>query len=108
MAFDIISPHHLGVVLPPKAEVEIFQSTVPLCSLPNHDEAFYDDGVLYCNFADFGLSDIANAAPQVVFDNAGSDEDGDYRAYLLTQKVSARFKDMVTEDWAELIIVAYD
>ena len=42
MAFDIISPHHPGVVLPPKAEVEIFQSTVPLCSLPNHDEAFYE------------------------------------------------------------------
>lgn len=81
-----------------------FQMSIPIVS----NEAYYDDGVLSRAFPCFEPSNITVLEPEFVFENTGSDENGSYSVYWLTQKVKANLDQASAEILRNVQIVIYE
>jgi len=81
-----------------------FQMTIPIVA----NEAYYDDGVLSRAFPCFEVSNVKVLEPEFVFENSGSDQDGAYSVYWLTQKVTANLDEASAEISRNVQIVVYE
>ncbi|MBP3546790.1 MAG: hypothetical protein J6K16_06660, partial [Alphaproteobacteria bacterium] len=73
-----------------------------------YDEAWYDDGILRCQFPNVEMTNISSAVPEVVFENSGTNEKGNYSVYWLNQRVTANVGELNLEATGIKQIVAYE
>ena len=73
-----------------------------------YDRAWYDDGLLKCEFPSLAITDISNATPELVFENSGENTTGKYSVYWLHQTVTAKAGEQVLEAMGTKQIVAYE
>ncbi|MBQ8677576.1 MAG: hypothetical protein IJ529_03820, partial [Alphaproteobacteria bacterium] len=71
-------------------------------------EAYYDDGVLARKFPGFEFQNISCPKPELVYENSGEDENGKYRVYWLTQRVTVNIDELVCEYAGTAQLIAYE
>ena len=55
-----------------------------------HHEAFYDDGILSCQFPGFEFTDIKVTEPQITTGSSGTNEEGHWTVYWFSQTLQAK------------------
>lgn len=70
--------------------------------------AFYDDGVLSRELPKYGFDDITTEAPELVFENSGSDANGRYNVYQLKQKITVKMGEITFTRTGFVYVTAYE
>ncbi|MBR5482618.1 MAG: hypothetical protein IKV11_00985 [Alphaproteobacteria bacterium] len=73
-----------------------------------YTDAWFDDGVTQCKFANYELTEITNLEPRIVPGDAGVDEVGNYQVYWVHQPVQAKFGGITAEGTVTFMLIAYE